>query len=362
MAVTVKMGLAAGNPTPGDTSPQASSVVGRSEPPPSPPMLPTALNLLVTGGTGSFGRKFTEIVLAERKPERLCCYSRDELKQYEMQMAHLNESAMRYFIGDVRDLERLRRAFEGVDVVIHAAALKQVESCEYNPREAVLTNITGTMNVIEAAIDVGVSKVVLVSSDKAVHPVNLYGATKACAEKLIVQGNSYSGETGPRFSVVRYGNVVGSRGSVVPLFLRQRQSGKLTLTDKRMTRFWIKLEEGVRFVLQCLDDMVGGEIFVPKIPTVWITTLAKVMAPDAVIEETGIRPGEKLHEVLVSEDEARHTLEFADHFVICPPHAYWHDPHTYWKEHGGWPMRDGAKYTSDNNPHWLTVEELGEYQ
>src|SRR5688572_9995915 len=257
--------------------------------------------VLVTGGTGSFGKKFTEIVLRDYHPKKLIILSRDELKQHEMRQIYPDggDSPMRYFIGDVRDRDRLYRAFHGVDIVIHAAALKQVPACEYNPFEAVQTNVIGAKNVIDAAIDQGVKKVMALITDKAVNPINLYGATKLCAEKLFVHGNSYSGEGGCRFSCARYGNVVGSRGSVIPLFMEQRPSGVITVTDQRMTRFWITLDQGVDFVLQCIGAMEGGEIFVPKIPSMHIMELVKAIAPDCRIEYTGIRPGEKVHEVLV---------------------------------------------------------------
>ncbi|HEY7545695.1 MAG TPA: UDP-N-acetylglucosamine 4,6-dehydratase (inverting), partial [Blastocatellia bacterium] len=260
----------------------------------------------------------------------------------------------RYFIGDVRDVERLRRAMRGVDVVVHAAALKQVPACEYNPIEAVMTNVMGAKNIIDAALDSGVSKVLALSTDKAVNPVNLYGATKLVAEKLFVQANAYSG-TGPtRFSCVRYGNVVGSRGSVIPLFLKQRDSGRITVTDPRMTRFWITLDQGARFVIGCIERMHGGEVFVPKIPSMSITDLARAVAPDCNVEKVGIRPGEKLHEALVSEDEARHTVELDDMFVVKPAHPWWIGDN--WKE--GRSLVEGFRYTSDTNMEWLGVEDL----
>jgi UDP-N-acetylglucosamine 4,6-dehydratase len=268
----------------------------------------TDKNILVTGGTGSFGKKFVEIMLKEYHPARLIVYSRDELKQHEMRMAGYKDPNLRYFIGDVRDLPRLRRAFNGVDIVVHAAALKQVPACEYNPMEAIKTNILGSSNVVDAALDAGVKKVLALSTDKAVNPVNLYGATKLAAEKLMVQSNAYAGGMKTRFSCVRYGNVVGSRGSVVPLFIKQRETGEITLTDERMTRFWISLDQGVRFVIRCIEQMYGGEVFVPKIPSMRMVDLAKALAPDADIRIIGIRPGEKLHEVLISEDEARTTV------------------------------------------------------
>src|SRR5512143_82177 len=240
--------------------------------------------ILVTGGTGSFGKKFIEMMLAEYHPAKLIVFSRDELKQHEMRVAGLNHPSLRYFIGDVRDVDRLRRAMLGVDVVVHAAALKQVPACEYNPMEAIKTNILGSSNVIEAAIDTGVKKVLALSTDKAVNPANLYGATKLAAEKLFVQSNAYAAGTATRYSCVRYGNVVGSRGSVVPLFIQQRNNGKLTVTDERMTRFWLTLEQGVRFVIRCTEQMQGGEVFVPKIPSTCIADLARAIAPDAELE------------------------------------------------------------------------------
>jgi UDP-N-acetylglucosamine 4,6-dehydratase len=311
-------------------------------------------SLLVTGGTGSFGQKFVDLVL-RTSPEidRLIVFSRDELKQHDMALK-LRDPRVRFFIGDVRDGERLLRAFNGVDYVVHAAALKQVPACEYNPLEAVKTNIMGAANIINAAIDRGVKHVLALSTDKAVNPVNLYGATKLCAEKLFVQANSYSGFTGARFSCVRYGNVVGSRGSVIPVFLEQREKGTITITDKRMTRFWITLEQGVQFVLNCLGKMHGGEVFVPKIPSMNIVDLADAIAPGCQVDVTGIRAGEKLHEVLVSTDEARHALELPDMFVIQPAHAWWKIEN--WKD--GKPLPDGFTYTSSTNPEWLSVDEL----
>ncbi len=311
-------------------------------------------SLLVTGGTGSFGQKFVDLVL-RTAPEidRLIVFSRDELKQHDMALK-LRDPRVRFFIGDVRDGERLLRAFNGVDYVVHAAALKQVPACEYNPLEAVKTNIMGAANIINAAIDRGVKHVLALSTDKAVNPVNIYGATKLCAEKLFVQANSYSGFTGARFSCVRYGNVVGSRGSVIPVFTQQVETGKITITDKRMTRFWITLEQGVAFVLNCLGRMHGGEVFVPKIPSMNIVDLAEAIAPGCKVDITGIRPGEKLHEVLVSTDEARHSLELRDMFVIQPAHPWWEIEN--WKD--GKALSDGFTYTSSNNPEWLSVEEL----
>ncbi len=311
--------------------------------------------VLVTGGTGSFGKTMVEIMLKEYHPAKLIVYSRDELKQHEMRVAGFNHPSLRYFIGDVRDLPRLQRAFNGVDIVIHAAALKQVPACEYNPMEAIKTNILGSSNVIDAALDAGVSRVVALSTDKAVNPINLYGATKLAAEKLFVQSNAYAGGTATRFSCVRYGNVVGSRGSVVPVFIKQRRNGKVTITDERMTRFWISLEQGVRFVMRCAGQMHGGEVFVPKIPSMKVIDLARALAPDAEVNVIGIRPGEKLHEVLISEDEARSTIELEDMFVVQPELALWfgHD----WAQQGH-ELPDGFRYASNTNPHWLTDEEI----
>jgi UDP-N-acetylglucosamine 4,6-dehydratase len=312
-------------------------------------------SLLVTGGTGSFGRKFIEQIL-RKKPRRVVVFSRDELKQHEMRQALPDDggSPLRYFIGDVRDPDRLRRAFHEVDVVIHAAALKQVPACEYNPIEAVNTNILGARNIIEAAIDQGVKRVIGLSTDKAVSPVNMYGATKLVAEKLFVQGNSYVGAGRTRFSCVRYGNVVGSRGSVVPLFLNQKSTGTVTVTDARMTRFWITLEQGVDFVMRCAEQMQGGEVFVPKLPSMRIVDLAKALAPDCDVTVTGIRPGEKLHELLISDDEARNTLEFDDMYVLQPIFPWWAGER--WKQ--GRPLSDGFLYSSDGNGQWLSIEEL----
>ena len=313
--------------------------------------------ILVTGGTGTFGQKFIDVMLKEIHPAKLIVFSRDELKQYEMRMGGFDHPSLRYFIGDVRDLERLRRAMNGVDIVVHAAALKQVPACEYNPMEAVKTNILGSSNVIEAALDMGVKKVLALSTDKAVNPVNLYGATKLAAEKLFVQSNAYAAGTATRFSCVRYGNVVGSRGSVVPMFLKQRENGKLTITDTRMTRFWIDLEEGVKFVIRCIEQMQGGEVFVPKIPSMTITDLARAVAPDAELEVVGIRPGEKLHEVLINEDESRLTVELDDMFIVQPTTDMWFG-HEW--QNKGLPLADNFRYASDTNPKWLTVEQIRE--
>jgi UDP-N-acetylglucosamine 4,6-dehydratase len=310
--------------------------------------------ILITGGTGSFGRKFAEIMLQESHPKKLIIFSRDELKQHEMRVSGFDHPSLRYFIGDVRDENRLRRAMNGVDIVIHAAALKQVPACEYNPIEAVMTNVFGARNVIEAALDAEVRKVIAISSDKAVNPVNLYGATKLVAEKLFVQANAYSGTIHTRFSCVRYGNVLGSRGSVIPLFLEQRNNGSVTVTDPRMTRFWLTLERGVRFVIRCIEEMQGGEVFVPKIPSMNIKDLAEVLAPGCQLKKIGIRPGEKLHEVLISEDEARQTLELADMFIIKPAHPWWTTEN--WPEGNSLP--EGYRYGSNSNDSWLGVVEL----
>ncbi len=311
--------------------------------------------VLVTGGTGSFGKKFIKTMLAEYRPAKIIVYSRDELKQHEMRTSGFDDPTLRYFIGDVRDLPRLHRAFHGVDIVVHAAALKQVPACEYNPMEAIKTNILGSSNVIDAALDAGVAKVLALSTDKAVNPVNLYGATKLSAEKLMVQSNYYAGGTSTRFSCVRYGNVVGSRGSVVPLFIKQRQNGKVTLTDDRMTRFWISLDQGVHFVIRCIEQMHGGEVFVPKIPSMKMIDLARAVAPDAEVDIIGIRPGEKLHEVLISEDEARTTVEVEDMFIIQPAESLWFGRE--WEKSGRL-LEDGFRYASNTNPQWLTLDQL----
>jgi UDP-N-acetylglucosamine 4,6-dehydratase len=311
--------------------------------------------VLVTGGTGSFGKKFTKILLEEKQPRKVIIFSRDELKQHEMQAMGYNQQNLRYFIGDVRDRDRLIRALHGVHIVVHAAALKQVPACEYNPMEAIKTNIMGTSNVLEAALDAGVKKVMTISTDKAVNPANLYGATKLAAEKVTIQSNAYAAGTATRYSCVRYGNVVGSRGSVVPVFLKQRQDGKVTITDERMTRFWLSLEQGVRFVMSCIEEMQGGEVFVPKIPSMKVVDLARAIAPDAKVEVVGIRPGEKLHEVLISEDEARNTVELDRMFVVQPAQASWFGYD--WKDRGKL-LPDGYYFSSDNNTEWLDLEGI----
>ncbi len=311
--------------------------------------------ILVTGGTGSFGRKFTEIALKKFRPKKLIIFSRDEMKQYEMKQFFSEEKYknIRYFIGDVRDENRLHRAFNGVDIVIHAAALKIVPTAEYNPFEVVKTNIIGAENVINIAIDNKVTKVLALSTDKAANPVNLYGATKLCAEKMFVAANNYS-PAGTKFSVVRYGNVFNSRGSVVPFFKECRKTGIVPITDARMTRFWITLEQGVEFVLSSLEMMQGGEIFIPKIPSIRITDLAKAVCPNCRQKIVGIRPGEKLHETLVSADDGVHSYEFSDRFIVYPKIVNNRD-----KKKGGKYMGvEFNGYRSDNNNDWLSQEEL----
>ncbi len=309
--------------------------------------------ILLTGGTGSFGNAFAERMLTHWPDTVVRLYSRDELKQSEMR-ERLGEHRLRYLIGDVRDHDRLVRATQGVDVVIHAAAMKQVPACEYNPFEAVQTNVMGTQNVVNAAIDSGVTRVIALSTDKAVNPANLYGATKLCAEKIVVQGNSYAAQSGTRLSCVRYGNVVGSRGSVVPLFRKQRTEGHLTITDERMTRFWITLPQAVDLVLFALDQARGGEIFIPKIPSMKVVDLAEAMAPGCPRKVVGIRPGEKLHEILLTADESRHAVDAGDVYVVLPEHSWW--GHEAWPE--GTPLDEGFSYSSDNNDSWLSTDEL----
>ncbi|OGK99192.1 MAG: UDP-N-acetylglucosamine 4,6-dehydratase (inverting) [Candidatus Rokubacteria bacterium RIFCSPHIGHO2_12_FULL_73_22] len=313
----------------------------------------TDASILVTGGTGSFGTRFVETVLARHRPRRLAVFSRDELKQSEMQ-ARFKHPALRFFIGDVRDRERLLRAMHDVDVVVHAAALKQIPACEYNPFEAIQTNVMGAKNVIDAAIDSGVKRVIALSSDKAVNPLNLYGATKLCAEKLFVQANTYGFARGTTFACVRYGNVIGSRGSVIPLFQAQRANGSVSVTDPKMTRFWITLQQGVDFVARCLGQMRGGEIFVPKLPSTRILDLVEAVAPGCRVDFVGIRPGEKLHEVLISEDEARQARELDDMFVVEPLSPSW--GYRPWTE--GRRLAAGASYASDTNGHFLAPAEM----
>lgn len=320
----------------------------------------TGKSILVTGGTGSFGKKFVETILRNYPQiERLVVYSRDELKQFEMaqQFPATKHRQLRYFVGDVRDKERLHRAFEGIDIVIHAAALKQIPACEYNPFEAIKTNIIGAQNVIEAAIESGVKQVVALSTDKAAAPINLYGATKLCSDKLFVAANNYRGKRDLKFSVVRYGNVMGSRGSVIPFFLEKRKEGVLPLTDERMTRFNITLEDGVNLVLFALEHMWGGEIFVPKIPSYRIVDVADAIAPFCRKDIVGIRPGEKLHEEMITETDAMNAVEFANYFVILPSLPLW-DAEEFAESFSGRRCQFGFKYNSGTNDAWLTVEEI----
>lgn len=310
-------------------------------------------SVLVTGGTGSFGRAFVANVLRETKVRRVVVFSRDELKQYEMQQAYPGEDRLRFFIGDVRDAGRLHRAFDAVDCVVHAAALKQISTAEYNPIEAVRTNIHGAENVIDAAIDSRVERVVALSTDKASSPISLYGATKLVSDKLFVAGNAYAGSKTTRMSVVRYGNVVGSRGSVVPRFQKLAAAGKLPITDVRMTRFWITLEQGVRFVRDCLAQMRGGELFVPKLPSMKVVDLAQAIVPDAEIEVIGIRPGEKLHEEMISETDARHAVDTGSHYVIEPEMEWWTQGRVEGRR-----LSEGFSYRSDSNEWWLSADEL----
>jgi UDP-N-acetylglucosamine 4,6-dehydratase len=310
--------------------------------------------VLVTGGTGSFGQQFARVMLRDHHPQKLIVFSRDELKQHEMRVSGFDHPCLRFFIGDVRDVDRLRRAMHGVDIVVHAAALKQVPAAEYNPIEAVMTNIIGARNVVDAALDVGVRKVLALSTDKAVNPTNLYGATKLVAEKLFVQANAYSGAGPTRFSCMRYGNVLGSRGSVIPLFLEQRRSGAITVTDSRMTRFWLTLAQGVQFVIHAIERMAGGEVFVPKIPSASMDTVVEAVAPGCAVRQVGIRPGERLHEVLISEDEARRTHELDDMFVIAPSDSWCGET----RPHSVQPLPEGFRYASDSNKTWLTAEQL----
>ena len=309
--------------------------------------------ILVTGGTGSFGKMFIREVLAGSNVKKVIVFSRDELKQFEMAEEYLHEKRIRFFIGDVRDYERLFRAFDGVDICIHAAALKQVPAAEYNPIEAIKTNIHGAENIINACIERGVDRVVALSTDKASSPVNLYGATKLVSDKLFVAGNAYAGGKKTRFSVVRYGNVVGSRGSVVPFFKKMAVTGVLPITDDRMTRFWITLPQGVQFVIESVNRMVGGEIFIPKIPSMRMMDLAVAMAPEAQIKIIGIRPGEKIHEEMISVHDARRTRDMGSHYVIQPEMAWWDNV-----SFGGQPVPDDFCYSSDVNTEWLTTEKL----
>lgn len=318
-------------------------------------------SILVTGGTGSFGRKFITTVLARYRPARVVVFSRDELKQFEMQQEY-KDSCMRFFLGDVRDRERLTQAFRGIDYVVHAAALKQVPAAEYNPTECIRTNVSGAENVIHAALAQGVSKVIALSTDKAASPANLYGATKLLSDKLFVAANNIVGRSATRFAVVRYGNVVGSRGSVVPYFRKLIDEGaeNLPITDPRMTRFWIKLQEGVEFVINGFERMYGGELFVPKIPSVRIVDLAQAMAPGVPHRIIGIRPGEKLHELMISRDDSFNTLEFADHYVIRPSIRFVEQRDYAVNARGehGQSVSEGFEYASDNNPRFLSLDEI----
>ena len=315
-------------------------------------------SVLITGGTGSFGNAFVRHVLAHEDPARLRIYSRDELKQFEMRQTQ-TDSRVEFFLGDVRDANRLRRAMEGIDLVIHAAALKQVVAAEYNPIECIKTNVLGAENIINAAMDAGVDRVVALSTDKAVNPINLYGATKLCSDKLMVAANHLSGAGGPRFAVVRYGNVIGSRGSVIPFFKEKRKEGRIPITDVRMTRFWITVDQGVRFAIDCAGMMRGGEVFVRKSPSMRIVDLAVAIAPDCEQDVIGIRPGEKLHEIMVPRDEALNTLEFDDLYVIRPAFddAAGEDALRYGDRVGRMVAED-FEYRSDINDDWIDADGL----
>lgn len=317
--------------------------------------------ILVTGGTGSFGHKFLEMVLENYDPHRIIIYSRDEFKQHIMKIKFqdkFNTSKIRYFIGDVRDKDRLYRAFENVDYVVHAAAMKQVPTCEYNPFEAIKTNIMGAQNVIDAAIDCRVKKVVALSTDKAVNPINLYGGTKLVSDKLFISANAYSKISKTRFSVVRYGNVAGSRGSVIPLFrdIIQNGSDELPITDKRMTRFWITLKQGVELVFKALDESVGGETYISKIPSFYVTDLAKAMLPNGKLKEIGIREGEKLHEVMVTKDDSYLTYEYEKHYIIFPHFDWWQFDESI--VGNGVKVEEGFEYNSGTNKQWMSVEDI----
>jgi UDP-N-acetylglucosamine 4,6-dehydratase (inverting) len=315
--------------------------------------------ILVTGGTGSFGQKFTKMTLEKYNPKKIIIYSRDEMKQWDMDQKFNHDPRLRFFIGDVRDKERLYRAFHGVDYVVHAAAMKIVPVAEYNPFECVKTVIHGAMNVVDVAIDKGIKRVVALSTDKACNPINLYGATKLCSDKIFVAANSYVGENVTRLAVVRYGNVMGSRGSVIPFFRSIAATGKLPITDERMTRFMITLEQGVELVWHAFNDMVGGEIYVKKIPSMKVVEIAKVISPDAKLEFIGIRPGEKLHEVMISTEDARNTYEYEHHYKILPQiHEWSSDPE---RIADGKPCADGFTYASDNNKDWMSPAQLKEW-
>ncbi|MCW2900552.1 MAG: polysaccharide biosynthesis protein CapD [Streptosporangiaceae bacterium] len=312
-------------------------------------------SILITGGTGSFGKAFVSRVLRDFDPRRVVVFSRDELKQYELRQVFGDDPRLRWFIGDIRDRDRLRRAMHGIDHVVHAAALKQVDTAEYNPFEYVQTNVSGSQNVIEAAIDCGVRKVVALSTDKASSPINLYGATKLVADKLFVSANHYAAHHETRLSVVRYGNVMGSRGSVIPFFARLAAEGRsLPITDKRMTRFWITLDQAVGFVLDSFGLMHGGELYVPRIPSMRIVDLAQAVAPDSPVHEIGIRPGEKLHEEMIAPDDSHRTVRLADRYVVMPTIATW----GYTPPEGGQPVSEAFSYRSDTNDLWLTVDDL----
>ncbi len=316
-------------------------------------------NILITGGTGSFGHTFLPMTLEKFNPKRIIVYSRDEMKQWEMAKIYGADPRVRFFIGDIRDRERLLRALDGVDYVVHAAATKIVPTAEYNPFECVKTNVLGAMNLIDASIDRKVKRVVALSTDKASSPINLYGATKLVSDKLFVAGNSYVGGHDTRFAIVRYGNVMGSRGSVIPLFQSLASERKLPVTDTRMTRFMISLEQGVELVWHAFDDTVGGEIYVRKIPSMKVVDIAKAVAPDAEIEITGIRPGEKMHEQMISVDDAHYTYEYDDYYKILPAiHKWCDDPDRIKK---GRPVARDFSFTSDNNQHWMSVETLREW-
>ena len=320
-------------------------------------------SILITGGTGSFGKHLIKTVLKQHQPKRIIVYSRDELKQFEMQNSKdfVNEKLLiRYFIGDVRDYPRLKKAMEDVDIVVHAAALKQVPATEYNPFEAVKTNVIGAQNVIDAAFEANVQKVVALSTDKAAAPINLYGATKLTSDKLFIAANNYKGKHDIKFSVVRYGNVLGSRGSVIPFFLKQKENGVLHITDNRMTRFNITLQQGVDFVLQCLERMWGGELFVPKIPSYRILDVAEAVAPECKQNIVGIRPGEKLHEEMITQSDALNTIEFEDYYVILPSIQIWNKEKFINKSNfrKGRPCEEGFSYNSNTNQHFLSVNEL----
>lgn len=316
----------------------------------------TNKSILITGGTGSFGNTFVPMTLAKYNPKRLIIYSRDEMKQWEMAKKFQGDPRVRFFIGDVRDRERLYRALDGVDYVVHAAATKIVPTAEYNPFECVKTNINGAMNLIDACIDKRIKRVVALSTDKASSPVNLYGATKLASDKLFVAGNSYAGGHDTRFAVVRYGNVMGSRGSVIPFFMSIRDKGVLPVTDERMTRFMISLEQGVELVWHAFEDMVGGEIYVKKIPSMKVTELAAAVAPEAKVEIVGIRPGEKLHEQMISPEDSFYTYEYPEHYKILPAIHNWDTTTERIKD--GTKVPEGFEYSSDNNPEWMSVAEL----